>query len=361
MTSGLDDVIAAETVLSDVDGTAGRLVIRGKSLAEISGHWSFEDVAGLLCDGFFDQVPQGGWARAIGNARCEVFDRVAPSFEALERLSLYDGARAGMALLSDGQDIDDALRLIAGPVVLTAALLRRQKNERAIRPDPALLHSEDTLRMMGRDDPHGKLARSLDAYLVTVSDHGLNASTFAARVVASTQAGLTSSVLAGMSALKGPLHGGAPGPVIEMLDRIAGCGDARRWLEREVNDGARLMGFGHRIYKTRDPRANALKAVLQSLRDLGPIAERLAFAEEVEKVALAVLRTLKPDRRLDTNVEFFTAVLLEAIGFPVDAFTCIFAAGRVAGWVAHAREQSLNGRLIRPQSRYIGPMERVPA
>jgi citrate synthase len=210
------------------------------------------------------------------------------------------------------------------------------------------------VRMLTGVAPPPAIAAALDAYLVTVCDHGLNASTFAARVVASTRAGLASSVLAGMSALKGPLHGGAPGPVIAMLDAIAahGAGEAaaRAWLRDAIARGERLMGFGHRIYRVRDPRADALKA---AVRRLG--GSRLALAEEVERAALAVLREVKPGRALETNVEFYTALLLEAVGFPAPAFTCVFAASRVAGWIAHAREQQATGRLIRPQSRYVGP------
>jgi len=176
--------------------------------------------------------------------------------------------------------------------------------------------------------------------------------------VASTRAGLTSAVLAGISALKGPLHGGAPGPVIEMLDEIGEPANARAWIEAALNRGDRLMGFGHRIYRVRDPRADALKA---AVRRLGARHGRLEFAEAVEAAALAVLRDRKPDRSLQTNVEFYTALLLEALAFPPAAFTCVFAMGRVAGWIAHAREQVLGGRLIRPQSAYVGPRPKVAA
>ena len=209
------------------------------------------------------------------------------------------------------------------------------------------------VRMLGADPA---TAPALDTYMVTVCDHGLNASTFAARVVASTQAPLGSAVLAGLGALKGPLHGGAPGPIIAMLDAIATAGDARTWLRQEVGRGERLMGFGHRIYHTRDPRADALKAAVAALPHT---AGRLAFAETVEREALAVLAAHRPGRVLQTNVEFYTALLLEAIGFPPDSFTGVFAAGRAAGWVAHAREQALFGRLIRPQSRYLSHQERA--
>ncbi|TIU46142.1 MAG: citrate synthase/methylcitrate synthase, partial [Mesorhizobium sp.] len=221
-------------------------------------------------------------------------------------------------------------------------------------------HAGDMLRMLaGAASP--ALAKALDSYLVTVCDHGLNASTFATRVVASTQAGLTSAILAGLGALKGPLHGGAPGPVIEMLDAIEASGDATGWLSAEIAHGERIMGFGHRIYRVRDPRADALKAVVRQLGSRNEasskkMGSRLAFAETVEQAALEVLRIAKPQRSIQTNVEFYTALLLEAVGFPKEAFSNVFAAGRVAGWIAHAREQQATGRLIRPQSRYVGPV-----
>jgi citrate synthase len=244
--------------------------------------------------------------------------------------------------------------------VLAPALIRARAGEAAIAPDPGAGHAADTLHMLGRAGDTHTLAAALDTYLVTVIDHGLNASTFAARVVASTRAGLCSAVLAGLGALKGPLHGGAPGPVIEMLDAI-GNGDPRAWLEAELGRGERLMGFGHRIYRVRDPRADALKSAVRKLHNAPNVADRLAFAERVEREALEVLRRAKPDRVLQTNVEFYTALLLEAVGFPADAFTCVFAMGRVAGWIAHAREQQATGRLIRPQSRYVGPVPKLAA
>jgi citrate synthase len=205
-------------------------------------------------------------------------------------------------------------------------------------------------------------AAALMRYLVTVVDHGLNASTFAARVVASTQAGLTSAAIAGLSALKGPLHGGAPGPVLDMLDAIGRPGNAQVWLEAAVERGDRLMGFGHRIYRVRDPRADALQSALQQLRAAGRVREdRWQLALATEQAALEVLRRRKPGRSLATNVEFYTALLLDALGFERELFTCVFAMGRIVGWIAHAREQARTGRLMRPQSRYIGPLPAVPA
>ncbi|AZO60836.1 MULTISPECIES: citrate synthase/methylcitrate synthase [unclassified Mesorhizobium] len=356
MANGLDDVVAAETVLSDVDGAGGHLTIRGHSLTELAGHWRYGQVVRLLFDGFFDELPgDDELEKAIGNARVEVCERLQPMLAELPALDVYSGMRTGIALLPDGDSLADALRLIAAPAVLTPALLRLGRGEKPVPPDARADHANDMLRMLsGTASP--ALAKALDTYLVTVCDHGLNASTFATRVVASTQAGLTSAILAGLGALKGPLHGGAPGPVIEMLDAIEASGDAAAWLRNEIARGERIMGFGHRIYRVRDPRADVLKAVVRRLGTRYETGSRLAFAETVEQAALDVLRVAKPQRSIQTNVEFYTALLLEAAGFPKEAFSNVFAAGRVAGWIAHAREQQATGRLIRPQSRYVGPV-----
>ncbi|HVI31543.1 citrate synthase/methylcitrate synthase [Phenylobacterium sp.] len=359
MSDGLEDVVAAETVLSEVDGRAGRLIIRGRSLDELAGRTRFEGVAHLLWDGFFDDLPDDLTA-PLATARAEVFAEVAALDTGLLDRTPVEAMRALTARLADGDDLATALRLAAAPAVFTAAVVRAQAGEAPVRPDPSLGHSADVLQMITGRAPERAKAAALDTYLVTVSDHGLNASTFAARVIASTRAGLTSAVLGGISALKGPLHGGAPGPVIEMLDAIGEPANARAWLEGAVARGDRLMGFGHRIYRVRDPRADALKGAVRRLSE-GSNAGRLEFAEAVEQAALAILREKKPDRPLDTNVEFYTALLLEALGLPPSAFTCVFAMGRVTGWIAHAREQLAGGRLIRPQSRYVGPLPRQAA
>lgn len=356
MSDGLEGVVAAETVLSDVDGRAGRLVIRGRSLDELAGRTSFEQAAHLLFDGFFADLPRD-LRPALGAARVEVFAQVAALDTGLLDRTPIEAVRALTARLADGDDLATALRLLAAPAVFTTAVVRARVGEAPVEPDPGLGHAADLLRMLRGRAATAAEAAALDTYLVTVCDHGLNASTFAARVVASTQAGLTSAVLAGISALKGPLHGGAPGPVIEMLDEIGQPAHARAWLKTALARGDRLMGFGHRIYRVRDPRADALKAAARRMTDRAGVRPgRLALAEAVEKAALAILRQKKPDRALDTNVEFYTALLLEALAFPPDAFTCVFACGRVAGWIAHAREQLAGGRIIRPQSRYVGPL-----
>ncbi len=357
MSDGLEGVVAAETVLSDVDGAAGVLVIRGRSLDELAGRVRFEDAVALLFEGFYPDLP-ADVAGALGRARAEVFAEVASLDTGLMDRTPIEAMRALTARLADGDDTATALRLLAAPAVFTAAVVRAQGGEAPVAPDPGLSHAADILRML-RGRPATKAeADALDTYLVTVCDHGLNASTFAARVVASTRAGLTSAVLAGISALKGPLHGGAPGPIIDMLDGIGAPENARAWIEDALRRGDRLMGFGHRIYKVRDPRADALKA---AVRWLDARQGRLEFAERVEAAVLDILRDHKPGRALQTNVEFYTALLLEALDFPPSAFTCVFAMGRVAGWLAHAREQVAGGRLIRPASVYVGPAPRKAA
>lgn len=357
MNNGLDDVVAAETVMSDVDGLAGRLIIRGYSLDDLAGSRSYEEVIGLLLAGFFEDLPpERELAARLGVARAEIFETLVPFAAALHRLPVTDALRAAMARLADGEDLATALRLIAAPAVLVPAFIRLRQGEPAVAPRPADGHAADILRMLHGAPAAPEATKALDTYLVTVSDHGLNASTFTARVVASTHAGLVSSILAALGALKGPLHGGAPGPVLDMLDGIGAPGEAEAWLEASLDKGERLMGFGHRIYRVRDPRAEALKGSVRALAAGGQqTAGRLVLAESVEAAATRILARRKPDRPLQINVEFYTALLLEALGFPRESFTGVFAMGRVAGWIGHSREQALYGRLIRPQSRYVGP------
>lgn len=358
MSDGLEDVVAAHTILSEVDGAAGRLVMRGHSLDELAGRTSFEDMAALMLDGLVPGLPEGReLAAALGRARSEAFDIVQRAWLPAGH-SPVEALRAWTALIPDGEDLDTVLRLLAAPVVFTAAAVRHGRGLEPVAPEPERSQAADLLGMIRGKSASAAEVAALDTYLVTVADHGLNASTFAARVVASTRAGLVSAVLAGVSALKGPLHGGAPGPIIEMLDAIGEPANARPWLEAALDRGERLMGFGHRIYRVRDPRADALKG---AVRRLGADAGRLVHAEAVEQAALAILRERKPNRPLETNVEFYTALLLEALGFPPEAFTCVFALGRTVGWLAHAREQIEGGRLIRPQSVYVGPRPREAA
>jgi citrate synthase len=307
---GLEGVIAAHTVLSEVDGEAGRLVIRGLSLSELAGVRSYEWTARRLWDGFFEALPED-LTGPLGEARLEVWSEVAALDGPLARRETLEIVRALLARLADGEDLATALRLLAAPAVFTAAAIRARRGEAPVAPDPRLSQAADFLRMLHGAPANPAQVDALEAYLVTVIDHGLNASTFAARVAASTRAGLTSAAIAGLCALKGPLHGGAPGPVIEMLDAIGTPDNARPWLEGALARGERLMGFGHRIYRVRDPRADALKAAVRRLmRAQNTPGGRLHLAEAVEDAALAILAERKPDRSLATNVEFYTALLL---------------------------------------------------
>jgi citrate synthase len=349
MTIGLDDVVAAETSLSHVDGEAGRLIIAGHDLEELAGHVDFEDVTAMLWDGLVANAAADPQA-LLGEARHRAYAHLAPLAPQLAGLTPVEGMRLLLASLPDAEE-DHAALAVGAAGVAAAMAVRGAQGLAPVAPDPSAGHAADILRMM-RDAPvSAGEAKALDTYLVTVIDHGLNASTFTARVVASTQAGLLSSVVAGLCALKGPLHGGAPGPVLDMLDAIGSIGNAEAWLDDAMARGERLMGFGHRIYRVRDPRADVLKAAVGKLKGRD---NRIAFAEAVEATALTFLERRKPGRRLDTNVEFYTAILLDALGVPREGFTPLFAAGRTAGWAAHAIEQAGTGRIIRPQSRYVG-------
>jgi citrate synthase len=349
MTIGLDDVVAAETALSHVDGEAGRLIIAGHDLEELAGRVSFEDVVAMLWDGLVPDAAADPKA-LLSAARQRAYAHLAPLAPQLAGLTPVEGMRLLLASLPD-EERDHAALAVGAAGVAAAMAVRGARGLAPVAPDSLLGHAADILRMMHDAPASAEDAQGLDTYLVTVIDHGLNASTFTARVVASTQAGILSSVVAGLCALKGPLHGGAPGPVLDMLDAIGSIDQAEAWLDDSMVRGERLMGFGHRIYRVRDPRADVLKSAAGRLRGKD---NRIAFAEAVEATALKVLERRKPGRRLDTNVEFYTAILLDALGVPREGFTLLFAAGRSAGWVAHAIEQTRTGRIIRPQSRYVG-------
>ncbi|HYD99447.1 MAG TPA: citrate synthase [Alphaproteobacteria bacterium] len=345
MAIGMDDVVAAETVLSAVDGERGTLVLRGHPVGALAGRRSFEAVTALLWRGFAALGP-GAPAEALGAARAAVWPRLTALWPAAAGLAPADALRtllAGLAATEPAQ--------LAAAVPAAVALIG--SGGRAPAPDPRLGTAADLLRML-RGAPAGAAeAAALDAYLVTVSDHGLNASTFTARVVASTGAGLTPAVVAALGALEGPLHGGAPGPVLDMLDEAARTDGLEAWIDAKLAAGARIMGFGHRIYRVRDPRADVLRAALARL---APRSDRLELAERLERAVLAALARHRPGRRLDTNVEYYTALLLDALGIDRALFTPVFAVGRTAGWIAHAREQQAAGRILRPQSRYVGPL-----
>lgn len=347
--SGLDNVVAAETMLSHVDGTAGQLIIRGHHLAELA-RWSFEQVLELLWSGQTElEMSAKDIGAQLADARVRVFELLQPQFS---MLTPVEALRFQLAALPDAETCPHHIMAVAAVPVFTTAIIRMKQGLEPIAPDRSLSHSADFLHMLTGVMPSVEKVQALDTYLTTVSDPGLNASTFTARVIASTDAGLFSSVIGALCALKGPLHGGAPRPVLGMLDAIGDETNIQTWLNDVLESGERLMGFGHRIYRVRDPRADVLKDAVSLLQDG---SDRIVFAGKVEKAALALLKAKKPLRSLQTNVEFYTALVLEAVGFPRDSFTNVFAAGRMAGWTAHVLEQERTGRLIRPQSRYVGP------
>ncbi len=351
---GLDGVVAAETVLSQVDGQAGRLIVRGRDIEELAGTYDIADMAALLWDGLAPGTSEAAVIRAgLGQGRLRAAAMLPQLLPAASGLMPIEGLRLGLSMYGD-RDCDH-MDLCAAVPVFTAALWRNGHGKPPITPDPDLGQSEDFLAMLTGEPVDQAAAWALETYLVTVADHGLNASTFTARVVASTRAGIVSSVVAALCALKGPLHGGAPGPVLDMLDAIGDLDGVQPWLDGQFAAGERLMGFGHRVYRTRDPRADVLKGVVADLRGGG---NRIELAEAVEAAILAELAQRYPNRRLDTNVEFYTALALEAVGLPRELFTLAFAMGRIFGWTAHVFEQEQSGRIIRPASRYVG---RVPA
>jgi citrate synthase len=351
---GLDGVAAAETALSHIDGEKSRLVIAGARVGDLVHQTDFEGlVARLWSSARNETIGEKAVRDQLAEARMSVFRRLPVLLAAACDLPPVEGFRAAIAGLRPEDGLSPEAVLVGAMPVVAAALVRVSEGKEPIAPDTALGHAANTLAMLRGSRPSDEEARALDAYLVTISDHGMNASTFTARVVASTRADLFMSITAAYCALTGPLHGGAPEPVLEMLDAIGSPDRIAPWIEGALSRGERLMGFGHRVYRVRDPRADVLKEMVGLL---GSTGVDLGFAAEVEAYAREALAKAKPGRALDTNVEFYTAILLDALAIPRQAFTPIFAIGRVAGWTAHAIEQQRKGRLLRPAALYTGPV-----
>ena len=354
--SGLDDVVVASTALSHVDGLRGQLVIHGYGVEALSRRARFEEVCALLWNGVWpspnetEQVREG-----LGDARAAAFAMLPSLGNALSTPDSMEGLRAAIGHIQSTGKLTERLRLTGAVPVFTAAWQRRRTNQPPVAPRPDLSHAADTLRMLSGNDAAPARVTALDAYWNCVVDHGMNASTFTARIVTSTGSDSVSAVVAALGALKGPLHGGAPGPVLDMLDAIGTAGAARAWLENELAVGRRLMGMGHRIYRVRDPRAAALERATRTLEASGVSGGRLPLARAVEREAEQLLAERYPRRQLRANVEFYTAVLLDALEISRSVFTPMFAASRVAGWCAHIDEQRAVGRLVRPASTYVGP------
>jgi citrate synthase len=356
MDSGLAGLVAAETVLSHSDGARGILWVRGHTLPDLAANFGYDGAVGLLWEGFAGESLTRDTMRAqLGAGRERADARLADWLDQGEKRPLIEGVRLALAALPE--DSTPAEILATLPVAI-AALLRRRERAAPLAPDPARGTADDLLRMA-----HGKpvppaMAEALDTYFAAVIDNGLNTSAFTARVIASSRASLVSAALGAYCAFTGPLHGGAPGPTLDMLDEAAASGDVAAWAERKLAAGGRLMGFGHRVFRFGDPRATLLRQALERLGDsLGPAAGRLAFAAEVERCVGEAFARLKPGRPpLQPNIEINAALLLDAVGLPREAFTPVFAVARGAGWLAHAMEQQKEGRLVRPSSAYVGPL-----
>ena len=350
MRSGLEGVVVAETVMSHADGEKGELWIRGHTLPELIAAHGYEGTVAILWQGFAGEgLSRASVARDLGAARSLAFSRLRVWLE--EGATRPSGEAVRLALAALPEDSEPAAILGVLPVAV-AAWLRRARAEPPAAPDPGLGTAADLLRMIAGAPADPRRAEALDAYFTTVIENGLNASSFAARVIASTRASLVSAVLGAYCAFSGALHGGAPGPTLDMLDEIERAPDRDAWFEAKLAAGERLMGFGHRVFAGGDPRSKALEAALRRLgRD-----DRLAFAADVEGRAAAAFARLRPGRELKPNVEIRAALLLDAVGLPRDAFTPVFALARAAGWLAHAMEQRQTARYIRPASVYVGPI-----
>ena len=363
---GLDGVVAAQTRLSHVDGQAGELIIGGYQLKELAGRVAFEAAAHLLWRG---ALPSGDELATLRKEIAEL--RALPEetmrvVRAAARTPPIDALRMACATLSldlaHPDDISPAADMAAAKLLtarfptVVAAHARLSAGKQPIAPRPDLRLSANFLYMVHGKEPDPIAARAIDAYWVTVIDHGMNASTFAARVIASTRSDMVSAVTGAIGALKGPLHGGAPGPVLDMLKEIKSADRAEAWVRNELAAARRIMGFGHRVYKVRDPRADVLSKVADQLGSAA-LENRNLFdlARAAEQTILKVLEEVKPGRNLRTNVEFYTALVLQALGLEPRSFVATFACGRVAGWCAHVIEQHAEDHLIRPQSEYVGP------
>src|SRR3989440_498514 len=362
MAADREGVVATSPRLSHVDGEAGRLTIAGYAVEDLAPYARFEEVAFLLLHARlpdpselarFTQDLAG--RRALPRAGFDVL-RAAAAAQAPP----MDVLRMAAALLSLGRQenpLDDALTAIASFPTIVGAYGRMRSGAAPVPVRPDLPHAAHYLHQVFGAEPSAERARALETYLNTVCDHGLNASTFAARVIVSTRSDVISAITGAVGALKGPLHGGAPAPALDMVFEIGTPERAETVIRAKLDRGERLMGFGHRIYRVRDPRADVLAQAAQRFYASGGDQRLYHLAQQVEATALRLLRERKPERRLDTNVEFYTALLLHGLGFPAALFTPTFAVGRVVGWSAHCLEQLRDGRLIRPQSAYVGPTD----
>jgi citrate synthase len=351
--SGLEGVVAFATEIAEPDKEGGALRYRGVNIEELVGHVPFEKVWGLLVDGSFDPglPPAEPWPLTVrsGDPRVDVQS-------ALAMLAPEWGFKA----LIDIED-DEARDNLARASVMALSFVAQSARGMGRPPVPQrIIDTADSiperflLRWRGEADPNH--VKAIDAYWISAAEHGMNASTFTARVIASTGADVAAALSGAVGALSGPLHGGAPSRVLKMLDDVEQSGDAEKYVKDLLDRGERLMGFGHRVYRAEDPRARVLR---RTAHEIG--ARRAEVAEALEGAALAELHARKPDRVLATNVEFWSAVVLDYADIPAELFTPLFTCARVAGWSAHILEQKREARLIRPTAKYVGPPSRPVA
>jgi len=357
LSKGLDDVVVGQSQVSWVGGTTGDLVYRGFDVRSLVPGIPYESVVHLLLYGNPPELdPSREVVTALRSehdppeAAVRVVDALAPQLPPLEAL------RTILSSMGDGSfgyppSLEEGFRLIARTPVLLARFVRRSRGQPVLPPRPDLSHTANYLWMLTGEEPSPEHVRALEGYLCLLADHGMNASTFALRVAISTQSDLMSAATAALATLKGPVHGGAPSRVADMLDAIGSPERAEAWISERLARRELLFGFGHRAYKTEDPRGLVLHRIARTVAD----PARFELAEAVEKTALAALRKARPDARLFTNVEYYSAVVLEAVGLPRELFTPTFAVARTAGWTAHALEQAADNRLIRPDVEYVGP------
>src|SRR5438034_6110011 len=348
---GLEGVVAVETEIAEPDREGGALRYRGYDIEDVVGAYPYENGWGLLVDDDLGSrmpdpepyVPQG----LTGNAPADLQSEVAHLAGVWKLKKLVD--------IDDGQTRDDLGRLSAqmmGIVARSAAVAEgREPASDDVVAQGETAAEKFLLRWRGGADPDH--VKAIDTYWICTAEHGLNASTFTARVVASTGADCGAAMSAAVGALSGPLHGGAPARVLPMLDEVANTGDPDGYVRNILEQHGKIMGFGHRVYRAEDPRSRILKRVAQEVG-----SPRMAVAEALEEAALSALRDYKPDYVIATNVEFYSAVLLDAAAVPPELTPAMFACSRVAGWSAHILEQKQTGRLFRPADRYVGPEPR---
>jgi citrate synthase len=365
---GLEGVIAAETRLSSVDGQRGELIIAGIPVEALAGNATFEETIYLLWHDALPTASQLAQFRADLARRRELPQATLDLLKeaATQKSVVMDALRMAAGTLglsttgsaSTGEAEEEALTLVAAFPTIVAAYWRWLHGDEPIAPRSDLGQAANYLYMLSGEPPGPEQVRAMETYLNTVADHGFNASTFAARVIISTQSDMISAIAGAVGALKGPLHGGAPGPALDMVFEIKEAARAESHLRDKLERGERLMGFGHRVYKVRDPRAEVLGVAVERLYQSGGDKALYELARHVEVTAVALLAEYKPGRNLQTNVEFYTALLLHGLGLPTELFSPTFAVSRVAGWTAHCFEQQQTGRLIRPKASYIGVKDR---